>query len=279
MFEALERIHLRPKPFEFYTASDLWTDEHTSQQMLSFHLDGESDVSSRNLPFIDRSVAWIAAEFDLSPDFRIADFGCGPGLYAVRLAKCGARVTGIDFSERSIAYAAEAAAREDLEITYLNLNYLEFETEQIFDLALLIMCDYCALSPDQRKALLGIFHSILKPGGAVLLDVYSLTAFAQREEAAIYELNLLDGFWSPNRYHGFLNTFKYGEEKVILDKYTIIEPERTREVYNWLQYFSPQDLERELAEGGFEVQARYADVAGAPFDSQASEFAVVARKI
>jgi len=38
MFEELERINARPKPFEFYTASDLWADEHTSEKMLAFHL-------------------------------------------------------------------------------------------------------------------------------------------------------------------------------------------------------------------------------------------------
>jgi len=30
MFRELEAINTRPKPFEFYTASDLWTDDHTS---------------------------------------------------------------------------------------------------------------------------------------------------------------------------------------------------------------------------------------------------------
>ncbi len=30
MFNELEKTNTRPKPFEFYTASDLWTDEHTS---------------------------------------------------------------------------------------------------------------------------------------------------------------------------------------------------------------------------------------------------------
>jgi hypothetical protein len=34
VFAELEKINARPEPFEFYTASDLWTDEHTSKQML-----------------------------------------------------------------------------------------------------------------------------------------------------------------------------------------------------------------------------------------------------
>lgn len=278
MFEELEKINERPEPFQFYTASDLWTDEHTSKQMLSFHINEAIDVSSRNAGFINRSVEWIVSMFNVGRDTGIADFGCGPGLYAARLAKHGANVTGIDFSVRSIEYAKDVAARERLNIVYVNRNYLEFETEDRFDLALMIMCDFCALSPEQRKGLLSKFHNILKPGGSVLLDVYSLSAFEQREETASYEVNQLNGFWSPDKYYGFLNTFKYDEEKVVLDKYTIIEPERTRQVYNRLQYFAPEDLEREFTEAGFSVKEFYSDVAGTPYDRKSNEFAVIANK-
>jgi SAM-dependent methyltransferase len=279
MFEELERINERPELFQFYTASDLWTDEHTSKHMLSFHLDEDLDVSSRNAEFINRSVEWIASEFNISRDFKIADFGCGPGLYATPLAKRGANVTGIDFSGRSIEYAKESAAREQLNINYVKQNYLEFETEDRFDLVLMIMCDFCALSPTQRKGILSKFHRILKPSGSVLLDVYSLLAFGQKGEVATYEVNQLNGFWSPDKYYGFLNIFKYHEEKVILDKYTIIESKRTRQVYNWLQYFAPEDLESEFVEAGFFVKGIYSDVAGSPYDRKSSEFAVIANRV
>jgi SAM-dependent methyltransferase len=266
MFDELERINERPEPFQFYTASDLWTDEHTSEQMLSFRLDGAVDVSSRNAAFITRSVEWMASEFNIGKGFTIADFGCGPGLYAAPLARRGAKVTGIDFSGRSIYYAREAAAREQLDITYIIQNYLEFETEDRFDLVLMIMCDFCALSPKQRSGILKKFYRILKPGGSALLDVYSLSAFEEKNEVATYGANLLNGFWSPNKYYGFLNTFKYHEEKVSVDKYTIIESDRTRQVYNWLQYFTPEGLGREFIEAGFSVNEIYFDVAGTPYD-------------
>jgi 2-polyprenyl-3-methyl-5-hydroxy-6-metoxy-1,4-benzoquinol methylase len=278
MFEELEKINERPELFQFYTATDLWTDEHTSKQMLSFHLNEAVDVSSRNAEFINRSVEWITSEFSIGRDTKIVDFGCGPGLYAARLAKRGANVTGIDFSKRSIEYAKKVAAREQLSISYVNQNYLEFETEDRFDLVLMIMCDFCALSPTQRKGILSKFHKILKPSGSVLLDVYSLSAFEQREEATTYEVNQLNGFWSPNKYYGFLSTFKYEEEKVVLDKYTIVESERTRQVYNWLQYFASEDLESEFVEAGFFVKGIYSDVAGNPYNQKSSEFAVIANK-
>ena len=278
MFEEIEKINERPKPFQFYTASDLWADEHTSKQMLSFHLNEAIDVSSRNAEFINRSVEWIASVFNIGRDTRIADFGCGPGLYATRLAKRGAYVTGVDFSGRSIGYAKEIATREQLNISYVKQNYLEFETEDRFDLVLMIMCDFCALSPTQRKGILSKFYGILKPGGSVLLDVYSLSAFEQREEIATYEVNQLNGFWSPNKYYGFVNTFKFDEEKVVLDKYTIVETERTRTVYNWLQYFAPENLEKEFIEAGFSIEGLYSDVAGTPYDRKSNEFAVIATR-
>ena len=116
MFEDLEKINTRPEPFESYTACDLWTDEHTSEQMLSFHINGDIDISSRNTVFIDRSVEWIATRFSIRAGAKIADFGCGPGLYATKLAQRGADVTGIDFSKRSIQHAQQVADREGLSI-------------------------------------------------------------------------------------------------------------------------------------------------------------------
>ncbi|MFZ7127685.1 MAG: class I SAM-dependent methyltransferase [Desulfobacterales bacterium] len=278
MFEALEKINERPEPFQFYTASDLWTDEHTSARMLSYHLDDTIDVSSRNARFINRSVEWIATRFNIGKATRIVDFGCGPGLYTRGLARRQAKVTGIDFSKRSIEYAKKTAAREKLNINYVTQNYLDFETDDRFDLVLMIMCDFCALSPVQRKGILSKFYRFLKPGGWVLLDVYSLAAYNQRKEEAIYEVNLLDGFWSPNKYYGFLNTFKYDKERIVLDKFTIVESERTRMVYNWLQYFAPEELEKEFVDRGFFIEAIYSDVAGTPYDHNSSEFAVIAKR-
>lgn len=278
MYQRLEKIHERPQPFQFYTAEALWTDDHTARKMLEYHLNESIDISSRNIDFINRSVKWITKNFDVAAGSDIVDFGCGPGLYTIRFAETGANVTGIDFSQNSIAYAKRAARKRGLEINYLQQNYLTFETKQTFDLITMIMCDFCALSPTQRKTLLQKFHKLLKPDGAILLDVYTLEAFAQREEQMVHEVNLLDGFWSPEKYYGFQNTFKYAAEKVVLDKYTIIEKKRTRTVYNWLQYFSPEALAAEVESNDLKIEKFYSNVAGAPFAPKGEEMAVIAKK-
>lgn len=278
MFQKLQKINQRPKPFQFYTADALWADPHTSKQMLKYHLNGDVDLSSRNADFIKRSIEWIISNFKVNSDTKIADFGCGPGLYTLPLAKAKAKVTGIDFSKNSIAYAKQEAAENNLKIQYINQNYLDYQSDKRFDLIIMIMCDFCALSPEQRKTMLNKFHDLLNPGGAVLLDVYSLNAFNARQELATYQLNLLDGFWSPEKYYGFLNTFKYEQQKVILDKYTIVEANRTRTVYNWLQYFTTESLQEEFEKAGFTAENFYADVAGSTFEPNADEFAVIATK-
>jgi hypothetical protein len=141
----------------------------------------------------------------------------------------------------------------------------------------MIMCDFCALSPAQRDILLGKFKAILKPEGSILMDVYSLNAFEKKIESATYEKNQLFGFWSPNDYYAFVNTFKYEDEKVLLDKYTIFEENKPiRIVYNWLQHFSFDALQAEFNQTGLGIKARLASVAGGEFDANSDEFAVIA---
>lgn len=278
MYNEIMKVDERPKVFEFYTANDLWDDEHISQKMLEFHLNGDLEPASRPADVIRRSVEWIASEFKIGPGIRMADFGCGPGLYTVPFAERGAKVTGVDFSRRSIDHAKRVAGKRGLAIDYVLGDYLEYKSPKRFDLITLIYCDFCALSPRQRAKLLGVFHSHLADGGRVLLDVFSLKAFEGREEASTFAKNLMGGFWSATDYMGFMRTFRYEELKVALDKYTIVEPKRTRVIYNWLQYFTVETITKELEDSGFELQALYANATGEQFKEDSPEIALVARK-
>lgn len=278
MYQQLVEIDRRPRPYEKYTAKTLWDDAHTSKAMLKWHLDPHAELASRNHSFIQKSVAWICSRFQVGTGFRIADFGCGPGLYTTPFAESGATVVGIDFSGRSIDHAREEARKRGLAIDYFEENYLDFRSYLRFDLITMIYCDLCALGDSQRKRLFSIFHRHLKAGGMLLLDVFTVKAFEAREEASVFGNRLMDGFWSENDYYGFLKTIKYEAEHLVLDKYTIVAPERRLEVYNWLKYYSRASLGRELSENGFEVTELYSDVAGSLFSEDSDTMAVIARK-
>ena len=277
LFETLERINQRPDVYSRYTADALWTSPDISEMMLRYHLDGDVDLASRRTDFIEASFAWISDRFGLGPGVRVIDLGCGPGLYVSRLARTGAQVTGVDFSPRSIEYARERAEREGLDVDYQLGDYLALDIEPGYDLATMIMCDYCALSPDQRGALLQRVRELLKPGGRFLFDVYSLAYFETWEEMAAYGERLMDGFWSAEPYFGFQNTFRYEEEKVVLERYLIVERERQTEYFNWFQHYSLESLNAEVEAAGLLVEDVYGDVSGEPFELSLPEFAMVVR--
>ena len=277
MFNKLKEINSRPLPFEFYTASELWTNEHTAQKMLEYHLNPEIEASSRSFAFIEESVNWMVHKLKLNSSSRIIDFGCGPGLYTTKFAEMGIKVSGIDFSQNSINYAKKTATEKKLEINYFTQNYLEFQTKEKFDLIIMIMCDFCALSPKQRSLLLKKFKSILSKNGRIILDVFSSKAFAEREEYSGYEFNQMDNFWAKEDYYCFTNTFKYEKEKVVLDKYTICEEKRTKIVYNWLQYFTKDSLQEEFEKNGLQIDEFFDNVAGKEFSDSGNEIAIIAK--
>jgi len=279
MFKALNKINHIPELFSIYTAETLWNDPYISSKMLEFHLNEEMEPASRNKKFIDKSAAWIISRFNIQSGFSVCDFGCGPGLYTTEFAKKGAEVTGIDFSHRSIEYAITSAKKQGLVINYINQNYLDFKCNQKFDLITMIYCDFCALSPSQRSDLIQIFQQHLKPGGKILLDVFTMEAYYHRDETIMYEPDLMGGFWSADPYYGFMNTIKYDREKVVLDKYTIVEETETREVYNWLQYFSQESLTEAFNNNGFKVKAVFENVAGDPIKPASNTLAIEAENI
>lgn len=278
MFKELKEINKKPRPFEFYTAEELWADPYISKKMLEYHLNESVDAASRNRRFIDRSASWIIENFNLSKNTSVIDFGCGPGLYTIQFANAGAAVTGIDFSINSLSYAEKKAKENQVTINYVHNNYLNYITDKKFDLITMIMCDFAALSPIQRNSLLQKFHNLLKPNGSIILDVYSLNYYYKKQEQAIYEFNQMDRFWNSDDYYSFLNTFKYEDEKLLLDKYTIFTKKEKYRIYNWIQCFSKEMIIEEFDKAGLRIENFYADVSGNIYNNEINEFAIVAQK-
>ncbi len=250
MYDELKEISKRPRAFSIYTAETLWAEPHLAKMMLETHLSQETALASRPTEAIERFVDWLDTSFGLEAA-SICDLGCGPGLYANRFAERGAIVHGLDFSRNSIEHARRHAPLTGGRITYQTANYLSDPLPEEQDLITLIYCDLCALSSVQRRNLLTRIHRALKAGGKFILDVYSRKAFEGVVESVSFEQNLMNGFWSASDYFAFQHTFRYDHESVSLDRFTIIEKARTWDIYNWLKYFSKDEIRHELKDAGF----------------------------
>lgn len=275
MYKELEDINNKPEVYCSYSPEDLWNDSHISRMLLDCHLNRKIDMASRKHDFIDKSVEWLNSTFTLKSK-KVCDFGCGPGLYTSRIANYGAKVTGIDISENSIKYAIDYADKNSLNINYIRDDYLSWESDEKFDLILMIYCDFCALDPNQRSIMLNKFKNLLTKKGHIVLDVYSEASFNYVVECSYYERDMHNGFWSDKPYFGFTNSFKYEKEKITLDRYTIVEKNRTRSLYNWLQYYSVDRLKDEFKNNGLKIKYIYSDVKGSIYNKNNKEIAVVA---
>lgn len=272
MYDLIYDISQHPEPFSRYTAKELWTRPQLSKQMLDFHLNQETDLASRRFELIDSVVKWIDSQLDLSGK-SLCDLGCGPGLYTQRFAAMNATVTGVDFSSYTLDYAKSHASQP---IRYIHADYLSDDLPTGFDVITLIYTDLCVLSPVQRKTLLGRMRGMLNPDGHIVIDVAGLALLKSKEEVTLIEDQLMGGFWSGGDYVGIQKSFIYPAQNLSLDRYVIIEPGETWQVYNWFQHFTPESIAAELKEAGFAVTQMVGDLSGEPLTKDGDLIGIIA---
>ena len=258
---SLAKAAQRPLPFEKGTAN-MWTDDHISKQLLDFHLNPDIDAASRNFEVIDNTIRWILSVMS-QEKLSILDLGCGPGLYAERLAQEGHWVTGVDVSETSIAYAQEQAVKKNIAIEYQRRNYLEIEYENQFDIALLIYCDFCVLDPTERKRVLENIRRALKPGGTFIFDVSNDVNIEQRIAPKTWKVEE-KGFWKDRPYIVLSEGFHYPEEKALVKQHVVFDEQGRIEKYIfWTHYYNQGRLNPIIESCGFDGIERYNNVLSA----------------
>lgn len=207
----------------------------------------------------------------------LLDIGCGPGIYAEKFAKVGYRVTGIDFSKRSIDYALKSSMKQGLAITYIYQNYLNMNLNKVYDFATMIYCDYGALSTIDRQTVMKKIYNHLKPGGKLLLDVFSMAKYDSFQEKQTWELCRNGGFWREEEYAALYGQYKY-LDNVTLEQISIIYNSETTTYYLWNTYFTKKALIEEANAAGFKVCDVFGDVAGCPYNESDVTIAILLEK-
>jgi len=240
MIKEILKYSLKPAIYEPGT-SVMWTDKHIAEQLLLVHLNQDIDLASRKKTTIDTTINWILNHTD-KEKMPVLDLGCGPGLYAEILTQKGHKVTGVDFSQNSISYAKNEAEKKNLDIKYVQKNYLELDYENQFDLVILIYTDFGVLLPEERNRLLSIIYKSLKPGGVFIFDVLNDKDLNKKAVPKNWELSE-KGFWKDRPYLALSDSFIYQEKNVILYQHIILEENGSYDVYRfWTHFFNNEIL-------------------------------------
>lgn len=117
------------------------------------------------------------AEMVAGPGKRILDMGCGTGNVSLACAERGGKVVGVDLNAEMLEVARQkaiAAGLEDrVELLELGVAELIGSVEGGFDAAVACLT-FSELTPDERTYALAVVHSLLKPGGVVVIADESL---------------------------------------------------------------------------------------------------------
>jgi len=144
---------------------------------------------------------------------NILDIGCGGGILAEELTDKGAKVTGLDASEKTIQIAKSHAKEKNYTINYLNTS-LEDHINKTKDEYDAIVCfELIEHIPDQLK-LIKDLSSICKKGGKVFLSTINrnILSFAFAKIMAEYILNIV-----PEGTHQYKKFIKPSELAKMLE--------------------------------------------------------------
>lgn len=161
-------IPLLPTPFD--AASELdWGDPVVNRRLLREHLDQNHDGASRRIPTVERHVARLARLLPATPA-RVLDAACGPGLYAVRLARLGYDVVGVDTGESVLRHALNLARvwRVGVELRRGDLRDLDATG---FDAAILVYFVLEGFPRREQVAVLRRLGAALRPGGRLIAEL------------------------------------------------------------------------------------------------------------
>lgn len=254
--EALRKIYHRPdwsKPLN--EARNLpWNDPEFSKRMLREHLDESHGAATRVAVERAAQLDWLWAKLDLQPGSRLLDVTCGPGLYAVELARRGCQVTGVDFSPAAIAYAKDLACSKGLAASCIfieqDVREMDF-TRMDFDAALFLYGQLAVFTKAEAQSLLYKIAQALKPGGRLCVELLN----QRRVDKTRSEWWFSDdkGLWGDQPFLHLGERFWYEEEEMSVERFYIIHLEtgQLTEIALSDQTYSVERMTRMMREAGF----------------------------
>lgn len=119
----------------------------------------------------DQETELVARLLSLEPGMDVLDAPCGHGRIVCRLAARGCRVVGLDASAAFLELARSEAAEAGVNVEYVQGDLRDLPFGERFDGALNWFTSFGYFDDEGNRRVLAEFHRVLRPGGALLIDL------------------------------------------------------------------------------------------------------------
>lgn len=201
----------------------------------------------------------------------VLDLCCGPGRYAVPLARKGFHVTAVDRSAFLLQEARTRAAAAGVDIEFVEHDMRSFVRPSSFDVVLSLGNSFGYFDDrDDDLRVLTAIHNNLVPGGWVIIDI----TCKERESrtARDYVSDLPDGSVCVRRNRPTDDWTRQRHEWLLVRDRTVQRFQFSVHLY------SGSELKQFLRNAGFEEARLYGDFDGRPFAGNVNRLVAVARK-
>ena len=257
-----------------------WDEPGFSARMLREHLSQEHDAASRRTEKIDRHVAWIHEKVLSQVPTRVLDLGCGPGLYAGRLAALGHDCTGIDYSPASIEFARAQAREQGLRCSYIEGDVREARYDSGFGLAMMLYGELNVFAPEDARAILAKAHRALREGGSLLLEAHDFAGVQRIGKEPPTWYSSKSGLFMGAPHLCLIDHAWHEERRAATTRYFIVAAasgDVTRHAQS-MQAYTEQEYEALVRDAGYDDVAFHESLTGSAADAQAGLIVLSARK-
>ncbi|GBD40402.1 hypothetical protein HRbin38_00258 [bacterium HR38] len=217
----------------------------------------------------DQSCDSLVLLLGLQPGAKILDLACGPGRFAIPLAKRGFRVVGLDSCDVYLEQARAKAQEQGLQIEFVggDMRAIPFENE--FDAVINVFTSFGYFERDKdHLQVLKEVHKSLKPGGRFLLELINRDWLIKN--------------FRPRNWHEYPGFFVLEESAMdfarnrIESRWIVLKGAERKEYTLSLRVFTLAELLELFAQAGLKVLGYYGGLRGEPWTLEANRLALLA---
>jgi SAM-dependent methyltransferase len=237
-----------------------------------------NDDFQRTMPrvppsFLDREVGFIEDSLGCEKGATILDLGCGPGEHAVRLAKRGYEVIGIDLSLSMLARAADEATELQQRINFVQGDMRDLAFEDAFDGVFCWGTTFGYFDEAKNIEVIQKVHRALRRGGRLLLDIVNRDYVISRSPS----MNWFEGDGCVCMDEMTVNAIT---SRLQVKRTMMMEDGRQREIDYSIRLYALHELGKMLHDSGFRVAEASGDTStpGVYFGAESPRILILAEK-